>query len=110
MSFLITPFVQAKHLKYLNENSNLYFLGLPYAFKEAGLMEGLLVLTFVAAGSVKAMLLLIECKYKCLSVLAPGLSNVKVNAGKDYMPVKTSDDHHSDDDDDKHKKHNKSTR
>jgi len=84
-------------------------LGLPYAFKEAGLMEGLLVLTFVAAGSVKAMLLLIECKYKCLSVLAPGLSNVKVNAGKDYMPVKTSDDHHSDDDDDKHKKHNKST-
>jgi len=85
-------------------------LGLPYAFKKAGLMEGFLVLTFVAAGSVKAMLLLIECKYKCLSVLAPGLSNVKVNSGNEYTPVKTSDDNHnSSDDDDKHKKHNRST-
>ena len=74
-------------------------------------MEGFLVLTFVAVGSVKAMLLLIECKYKCLAVLAPGLSNVKVNSGKEYTPVKTSDDHNSsDDDDDKHKKHNRSTR
>ena len=62
----------------------------------------------MAAGSVKAMLLLIECKYKCLSVLAPGLSNVKVNSGNEYTPVKTSDDNHnSSDDDDKHKKHTK---
>ncbi len=57
-------------------------LGLPFAFKQAGLMEGAFVLTLVAAGSVKAMLLLIECKYKCLSVLVPDLSNVRVSDGK----------------------------
>ena len=83
-------------------------LGLPFAFKQAGLMEGAFVLTLVAAGSVKAMLLLIECKYKCLSVLVPDLSTVRVSDGKGYTPVKNED--HLSDDDDKHNKSNNSTR
>ena len=85
-----------------------FILGLPFAFKQAGLMEGAFVLTLVAAGSVKAMLLLIECKYKCLSVLVPDLSNVRVSDGKGYTPVKNED--HLSDDDDKHNKSNNSTR
>nr|XP_054754826.1 uncharacterized protein LOC129260858 isoform X1 [Lytechinus pictus] len=39
-------------------------LGLPYAFKEAGIWEGILIMLFVAVVSMKAMLLLIDCKYK----------------------------------------------
>ncbi|XP_067948403.1 uncharacterized protein [Watersipora subatra] len=38
-------------------------LGLPYAFKEAGVLEGVVVLVLVAIISVKAMLLVIDCKY-----------------------------------------------
>ncbi|XP_041359455.1 amino acid transporter AVT3B-like isoform X2 [Gigantopelta aegis] len=41
-------------------------LGLPYAFKEAGIIEGTLVMTGVGIISIKAMLLLIECKYRIL--------------------------------------------
>jgi proton-coupled amino acid transporter len=44
-------------------------LGLPYAFKRAGLMEGVLVMVFVSYFAIKAMLLIIDCKYKVLSVL-----------------------------------------
>lgn len=39
-------------------------LGLPYAFREAGLVEGIIVMASVGAVSVKAMLLLIDCKDK----------------------------------------------
>lgn len=41
-------------------------LGLPYAFKEAGLIEGILIMSLVGAVSVKAMLLLIDCKDRML--------------------------------------------
>lgn len=44
-------------------------LGLPYAFKEAGLMEGTLIMSGVCYLSVKAMLLLIDCKYRLESSL-----------------------------------------
>jgi len=44
-------------------------LGLPYAFKKAGLMEGILVMCFVSYFAVKAMILIIDCKYKVLGVL-----------------------------------------
>lgn len=37
-------------------------LGLPYAFKEAGILEGFLIMSFVGFVSVKAMLLLLDCK------------------------------------------------
>ncbi len=73
-------------------------LGLPYAFKEAGLFEGTIVMIFVAVFSVKAMLLLIECKYKTTSVLGKPLNHVRVNQGKDYAPLKTNDAMHSDED------------
>ncbi|XP_067663949.1 uncharacterized protein [Haliotis asinina] len=41
-------------------------LGLPFAFKEAGIIEGAMIMTFVGIVSVKAMLLIIDCKYKIL--------------------------------------------
>jgi len=44
-------------------------LGLPYAFKRAGLLEGVLVMLLVSYFAIKAMLLIIDCKYKVLSVL-----------------------------------------
>ncbi len=44
-------------------------LGLPYAFKEAGLVEGAIVMTLVCYLSIRAMLLLIDCKYMLLSVV-----------------------------------------
>lgn len=44
-------------------------LGLPYAFKRAGILEGIVVMCFVSYFAVKAMLLIIDCKYKVLSVI-----------------------------------------
>jgi len=38
-------------------------LGLPYAFKEAGLLESVIIMSIVGFISVKAMLLLVDCKY-----------------------------------------------
>ncbi|XP_071125600.1 uncharacterized protein [Mytilus edulis] len=42
-------------------------LGLPFAFKEAGILEGIFVMATIGIISVKAMLLLIDCKYKLIS-------------------------------------------
>lgn len=44
-------------------------LGLPYAFKEAGVLEGCVIITFICAFSIKAMMLLIDCKYRCIEKL-----------------------------------------
>lgn len=44
-------------------------LGLPYAFKRSGLLEGAFVMAIVAYFSTRAMLLLIDCQYKVKSVL-----------------------------------------
>lgn len=41
-------------------------LGLPFAFKEAGILEGIFVMTTVGILSVRAMLLIVDCKYKLL--------------------------------------------
>lgn len=38
-------------------------LGLPFAFKEAGLFEGLVILSSICAASVWAMLLLVDVRY-----------------------------------------------
>ena len=43
-------------------------LGLPYAFKRSGLLEGAFVMAAVAYFSMKAMLLLIDCHYKVRAV------------------------------------------
>ncbi|KAK3100134.1 hypothetical protein FSP39_015195 [Pinctada imbricata] len=60
-------------------------LGLPFAFKEAGILEGILVMTLVGLISVKAMLLIIECKYQLIRdnrVAVP----VDGTVNKDYIP------------------------
>ncbi|XP_048775829.1 uncharacterized protein LOC125680372 [Ostrea edulis] len=41
-------------------------LGLPFAFKEAGILEGIVVMTLVGITSVKAMLLIVDCKYQLI--------------------------------------------
>lgn len=48
-------------------------LGLPYAFKEAGILEGILIMSFVAVVSTKAMLLIVDCKYKILGKKVKGI-------------------------------------
>ncbi|KAI0219624.1 Amino acid transporter AVT3B [Lamellibrachia satsuma] len=39
-------------------------LGLPYAFKEAGIIEGFCMMSAIGIISVKAMMLIIDCKYR----------------------------------------------
>ncbi|GFO11588.1 proton-coupled amino acid transporter 1 [Plakobranchus ocellatus] len=41
-------------------------LGLPYSFKEAGILEGSFIMALVGIISGKAMLLLVECKYRII--------------------------------------------
>ncbi|CAI9744460.1 Hypothetical predicted protein [Octopus vulgaris] len=41
-------------------------LGLPYAFKEAGVIEGSVIMSVVGIISIYAMLLIIKCKYRLL--------------------------------------------
>ena len=56
---------------------------------------------FVAYCSVKAMLLLIDCKYQINIVLkGDNLSSIRYSKGKDYTPLKKDDD----EDDDKSSK------
>ncbi len=47
-------------------------LGLPYAFREAGLLEGAVVMVAVCYLSIRAMLLLIDCKYMLLGMVEGG--------------------------------------
>jgi len=90
-------------------------LGLPYAFKKAGLLEGIVVMVAVSYFAVKAMMLLIDCKYKVLSVIyqyenltdefsAADKNDIKINIprdkvkcvdGRSYVELKA--DHDSDD-------------
>ena len=44
-------------------------LGLPYAFKRSGILEGAFVMAIVAYFSTRAMLLLIDCQYRVKNVL-----------------------------------------
>ncbi|XP_065347558.1 uncharacterized protein LOC135944493 isoform X1 [Cloeon dipterum] len=44
-------------------------LGLPYAFKEAGIIEGIVVMVSVAVISVKAMMMVVDSKYHIENVL-----------------------------------------
>ncbi|XP_023223532.1 uncharacterized protein LOC111624810 [Centruroides sculpturatus] len=43
-------------------------LGLPYAFKESGLLEGIFIMILVSVFSTRAMMLIIQCKYKILGI------------------------------------------
>jgi len=66
-------------------------LGLPYAFKEAGILEGLIVTLFISFFSVKSMLLLVDCRYKCLSKME-NLDRDLENSQKMSLIKNTSDD------------------
>ncbi|XP_075240567.1 uncharacterized protein LOC142336005 [Convolutriloba macropyga] len=66
-------------------------LGLPYAFKEAGFLEGILIMSMVAVLSTKAMLMLISCKDRVVEMVNNGngamnevwpnrTSNIKVSS------------------------------
>ncbi|XP_064608068.1 uncharacterized protein LOC135472479 [Liolophura sinensis] len=59
-------------------------LGLPYAFKEAGIIEGAVIMAVVGALSVKAMLLLIDCKYRLLEKQHPS-KDYKSKRRKDFL-------------------------
>lgn len=52
-------------------------LGLPYAYKEAGLAEGILIMVIVGYVSIRAMFLLIDCKYLLLNKRRTGSGTVK---------------------------------
>ena len=71
-------------------------LGLPYAFKIAGLLEGTLIMVLVAYLSVRAMLMLIDCKYLVRERqmgVGPGRRRVasSVNAsGAEYQALRNS--------------------
>lgn len=49
-------------------------LGLPYAFKESGLLEGIFIMVLVSFFSTKAMILIIQCKYKILGTSFANIS------------------------------------
>lgn len=59
-------------------------LGLPYAFKEAGIIEGFCMMTAVGFISVKAMMLIIDCKYRLTSkdLKYTGLDEMKADKKK----------------------------
>ena len=59
-------------------------LGLPFAFKEAGLVEGCVIMLAVGFISSKAMILLINCKEKILS--SPDYYQVWESSLIDHMP------------------------
>ena len=71
-------------------------LGLPYAFKESGLVEGAIVMSVVCYLSVKAMLLLIDCKYKVEPMLAKTSADespkTKMSNGKQYAKLDNMDE------------------
>ena len=58
-------------------------LGLPYAFKRSGILEGAFVMAIVAYFSTRAMLLLIDCQYRVKNVLqgTPVETNRVQNSG-----------------------------
>ncbi|CAB4067008.1 SLC36A [Lepeophtheirus salmonis] len=62
-------------------------LGLPYAFKESGLLEGAIVMTFVSIISVKAMLLIVDAKYLILAGRKHGLIKEVINDEISYSDV-----------------------
>ncbi|XP_076344779.1 uncharacterized protein LOC143244286 isoform X6 [Tachypleus tridentatus] len=62
-------------------------LGLPFAFKESGVLEGVIIMLAVSVFSIKAMLLLIKCKYKILENQATS----KVTAFSKFEKLNLSD-------------------
>ncbi|XP_064404941.1 uncharacterized protein LOC135350143 [Halichondria panicea] len=57
-------------------------LGLPYAFKEGGLVEGAVIMALIGAISIKAMLLLVDCKDRILLSSSYSLLRSRSNGNK----------------------------
>ncbi|XP_068219838.1 uncharacterized protein [Palaemon carinicauda] len=75
-------------------------LGLPFAFKESGIMEGALIMAIVGYLSVAAMLMLIDCKYAILSSGGrAGGRSIIMDTKVPLIPPDSSDD---EDDDERH--------
>ncbi|KAG7170022.1 Amino acid transporter ANT1-like [Homarus americanus] len=75
-------------------------LGLPYAYREAGIMEGALIMALVGYLSVSAMLMLIDCKYAILtSGGRAGGRSIVMDTKVPLIPPDSSDD---EDDDERH--------
>jgi len=86
-------------------------LGLPYAFKRAGLLEGIIVMMIVSYFAVKAMLLIVDCKYKVLSMMGQSdqkkplpSDKVKKMNGNTYVELRCSD---GEEEEDVHENNNK---
>lgn len=57
-------------------------LGLPYAFREAGVIEGIVIMAVIGFISIQAMLLIVECKYKLLEQRGQIVKNYKAHKRK----------------------------
>ncbi|CAE1281045.1 SLC36A [Acanthosepion pharaonis] len=57
-------------------------LGLPYAFREAGVIEGSVIMAVIGFISIQAMLLIVECKYKLLEQRSQIVKNYKAHKRK----------------------------
>ncbi|XP_062577527.1 uncharacterized protein LOC134239364 [Saccostrea cucullata] len=68
-------------------------LGLPFAFKEAGILEGVVVMTLVGIISVKAMLLIVDCKYQLIKEnrIQPTTFTNDTEAVEDGLQIKVKD-------------------
>lgn len=69
-------------------------LGLPFAFKTSGLAEGCLIMSAVAIFSVKAMLMLVDCKYTIVNQNTPEVKQSLLNekeAGEGQVPRESHD-------------------
>ncbi|XP_076039859.1 uncharacterized protein LOC143024702 [Oratosquilla oratoria] len=73
-------------------------LGLPYAFKESGIIEGALIMSMVGYLSISAMIMLIDCKYAILN--SGGRSGGKTITMETNVPLIPPDS--SEDDDEAH--------
>eukprot|EP00051_Salpingoeca_urceolata_P002178 m.47883 g.47883 ORF g.47883 m.47883 type:complete len:413 (+) comp11953_c0_seq1:316-1554(+) len=59
-------------------------LGLPYAFRQAGVAEAVLLMVCCGILSVKAMLLLVECKYQLLKTSQSVMPKLEGSVSIDY--------------------------
>ncbi|XP_005103592.2 amino acid transporter AVT3B [Aplysia californica] len=71
-------------------------LGLPYAFKEAGLLESSVIMAVVGVISVKAMLLLVDCKYRILEGRKKEENGILLKDGNHYAETSFRSDDQQD--------------
>lgn len=75
-------------------------LGLPFAYKESGIMEGAIIMALVGYLSVSAMLMLVDCKYAILS--SGGRAGGRSIIMETKVPLIPPDSTDDEDDDERH--------